>query len=255
MSEKTGSARSRYEAARTAFDAIFERHLDNGVEFISKDGIWIDPEVTIAPGVLILPGTILRGATVIGAGSTIGPDSLLEDVRVGENVTFNASQGRCCEIGDGATIGPWVQLRPDSVIGKNVHIGDFVEIKNSTIGEGTAVAHLTYIGDADVGKYCNFGCGVVVVNYDGEVKSRTKIGDHCFVGCNTNLVAPVRLGDGAYTAAGSTITDDLPAGALGIARARQITKEGWAASKLSAYIEKKTKLEQAAAEQQADNGK
>ena len=255
MSEKTGSARSRYEAARTAFDAIFERHLDNGVEFISKDGIWIDPEVTIAPGVLILPGTILRGATVIGAGSTIGPDSLLEDVRVGENVTFNASQGRCCEIGDRATIGPWVQLRPDSVIGKNVHIGDFVEIKNSTIGEGTAVAHLTYIGDADVGKYCNFGCGVVVVNYDGEVKSRTKIGDHCFVGCNTNLVAPVRLGDGAYTAAGSTITDDLPAGALGIARARQVTKAGWAENKLSAYIEKKTLLAQAAAEQQANNGK
>lgn len=246
MSENTGSARSRYEAARAAFDAAFERHLDAGVEFISKDGVCIDPEVEIAPGVLILPGTILRGKTVIGAGSVIGPDSLLEDAVVGENVTFNASQGRACRIGDGATIGPWVQLRPDSVIGKNVHIGDFVEIKNSTIGEGTAVAHLTYIGDADVGRYCNFGCGVVVVNYDGEVKSRTSIGDYCFIGCNTNLVAPVRVGDGAYTAAGSTITEDVPPEALGIARARQVTKEGWAGPKLAAYIAKKQKLEAAA---------
>jgi len=238
-------ARSRYEAARAAFDATFERLLDTGVEFVSKDGICIDPEVEVAPGVLILPGTILRGKTKIGAGSVIGPNSLLENADVGAGVTFNASQGRDCTIADGATIGPWVQLRPDSRIGKDVHIGDFVEIKNSTIGEGTAVAHLTYIGDADVGRYCNFGCGVVVVNYDGEVKSRTTVGDYCFIGCNTNLVAPVHIGDGAYTAAGSTITEDLPDGSLGIARARQVTKEEWATSKLAAYIDKKRRLEDA----------
>ena len=249
MSEQNRSARSRYEAARAAFDAAFERHLDAGVEFVSRDGICIDPEVEIAPGVLILPGTILRGKTRIGAGSVIGPNSLLEDAEVGEQVTFNASQGRKCVIGDGATIGPWVQLRPDSVIGKRVHIGDFVEIKSSTIGEGTAVAHLTYIGDADVGRYCNFGCGVVVVNYDGEVKSRTKVGDYCFIGCNTNLVAPVKLGDGVYTAAGSTITEDLPDGSLGIARTRQTVKEGWAADKLAAYREKKMRLAQQAAQE------
>lgn len=246
--EQNNTARARYEAAKAAFDSTFERHLDNGVEFISRDGICIDPEVVIAPGALILPGTILKGKTVIGAGCTIGPNSLLENAVFGEQVTFNASQGRNCTVADGAEIGPYVQLRPDSHIGERVHIGDFVEIKNSTIGEGTAVAHLTYIGDADVGKYCNFGCGVVVVNYDGEVKSRTVVGDYCFVGCNTNLVAPVRLGDGAYTAAGSTITKDLPAAALGIARARQVIKEDWAGEKLSAYVEKKTRLEQQAKE-------
>ena len=239
MSEQNRSARSRYEAARAAFDAAFERHLDAGVEFVSRDGICIDPEVEIAPGVLILPGTILRGKTRIGAGSVIGPNSLLEDAEVGEQVTFNASQGRKCVIKDGATIGPWVQLRPDSVIGKRVHIGDFVEIKNSTVGAKTSVSHLTYVGDSDVGEGCNFGCGVVTVNYDGEKKSRNTIGDYCFIGCNTNLVAPVTLGDGAYTAAGSTITKDVPAGALAVARTRQENKEGWAEGKLRAYKEKK----------------
>lgn len=243
MEHSAQSARDRFMAAETRYQETFFRHLDHGVEFISRDGICIDPEVVIAPGALILPGTILKGKTVIGAGSVIGPNSLLENAEIGENVTFNASQGRECTVDDGAEIGPYVQLRPDSHIGKRVHIGDFVEIKNSTIGEGTAVAHLTYIGDADVGKYCNFGCGVVVVNYDGQVKSRTVVGDYCFIGCNTNLVAPVRVGDGAYTAAGSTITEDLPPQSLGIARARQAVKEGWAADKLAAYIEKKTRLE------------
>lgn len=239
--EKTATARSRYQAARAAFDAAFERHLDAGVEFISKD-VYIDPEVVLAPGVLILPGTILRGKTSIGAGSVIGPGSLLADAEVGSGVTFNASQGYSCRIGDGCTVGPYAHLRPGSVLGPGVHVGDFVEIKNSTIGQGTAVAHLTYIGDADIGRFCNFGCGVVVVNYDGAVKSRTRVGDFCFIGCNTNLIAPVTIGDGAYTAAGSTITADLPAGALGIARARQVNREGWAKPKLAAYIEKKQKL-------------
>lgn len=246
MENNTLTARQKLEASEAAFKETFERHLDNGVEFISRDGICIDPEVIIAPGALILPGTILKGKTVIGAGCTIGPNSYLEDAVFGENVKFNASQARKCTVANGAEIGPYVQLRPDSHIGERVHIGDFVEVKNSTIGEGTAVAHLTYIGDADVGKYCNFGCGVVIVNYDGAEKHRTTIGDYCFIGCNTNLVAPVCLGDGAYTAAGSTITKDLPAGSLGVARARQITREGWAEAKLSAYIAKKTRQEQEA---------
>lgn len=242
MNSNTQTARARFLAREQAFRDTFERHLDAGVEFICRDGICIDPEVVIAPGATILPGTILKGKTIIGAGCVIGPNSLLEDAVLGENIKFNASQGRQCTIADEAEIGPYVQLRPDSHIGKKVHIGDFVEIKNSTIGEGTAVAHLTYIGDATVGKYCNFGCGVVFVNYDGEIKSRTEVGDYCFIGCNTNLVAPVRIGDGAYTAAGSTITEDVPPAALGIARARQITKENWAEQKLSAYISKKTGL-------------
>ena len=216
-----------YRQRRAAFEATFERHLAAGVVFYSADGILIDDTVEIAPGAVILPGTILRGETKIGAGSVIGPNSLLENVTVGENVKFNASQGY------------------DSRVCENVHIGDFVEIKNSTVGKGTSVSHLTYVGDSDVGKYCNFGCGVVTVNYDGAAKHRNAIGDYAFIGCNTNLVAPVSVGDGAYTAAGSTITDDVPAGALGIARARQVNKPQWAKGKLEKFIAKQQAKEEA----------
>ena len=131
------------------------------------------------------------------------------------------------EIQEGADIGPFVHLRPNAKIGPHTHLGNFVEVKNARIGEGTKVSHLTYVGDADVGKSVNFGCGCVTVNYTGKEKHRTVIGDHAFIGCNSNLVAPVRVGDYGYTAAGSTITDDVPANALGIARARQVNKEGW----------------------------
>ena len=140
---------------------------------------------------------------------------------------------------------PFAHIRPDSRVCENVHIGDFVEIKNSTVGKGTSVSHLTYVGDSDVGKYCNFGCGVVTVNYDGAAKHRNTIGDYAFIGCNTNLVAPVSVGDGAYTAAGSTITDDVPAGALGIARARQVNKPQWAKGKLEKFIAKQQAKEEA----------
>lgn len=233
-----------FDAAQRRRQEALRRHLAAGVVFESFDGILIDDTVAIAPGAVILPGTILRGATSIGAGSVIGPNSLLENVAVGENVRFNASQGYNSTIGDGASIGPFVHIRPDSHIGPRVHIGDFVEVKNSTVGEGTSVSHLTYVGDSDVGRWCNFGCGVVTVNYDGESKHRNTIGDYVFIGCNSNLVAPVTLGDGAYTAAGSTITEDVPAGALGIARARQVNKAGWAEKKLEKYMEKQRKKQQ-----------
>ena len=219
-----------YRQRRAAFEATFERHLAAGVVFYSADGILIDDTVEIAPGAVILPGTILRGETKIGAGSVIGPNSLLENVTVGENVKFNASQGYDSVIEGGAAIGPFAH---------------FVEIKNSTVGKGTSVSHLTYVGDSDVGKYCNFGCGVVTVNYDGAAKHRNTIGDYAFIGCNTNLVAPVSVGDGAYTAAGSTITDDVPAGALGIARARQVNKPQWAKGKLEKFIAKQQAKEEA----------
>ena len=217
------------------------RHLENGVEFWSLDNVFIGPEVEIEAGAVILPGTILKGRTRVGADSVIGPNSLLEDAAVGRGTVFNASQGYRCTIGEGAKIGPFVHIRPDSVIGDEVKVGDFVEVKNSTIGRGTSIAHLTYVGDSDVGSHCNFGCGVVTVNYDGEHKQRTVIEDFAFIGCNTNLVAPVRVGEGAYTAAGSTVTKDVPAGALGIARARQVNMEGWAEKKLAAYKEKHSK--------------
>ena len=130
----------------------------------------------------------------------------------------------------GAHVGPFAYIRPNCHVGSDVKVGDFVELKNSTIGEGTKISHLTYVGDADVGRKVNFGCGTVLVNYDGNRKYRSTIGDHCFIGCNTNLVSPVHIGDGAYTAAGSTITQDVEPDALAIARARQVAKPGWAAA-------------------------
>lgn len=245
MSTMENEAVQAYRARRAAYEKTFERHLAAGVVFEAPDGILIDDTVEIAPGAVILPGTILRGATKIGAGSVIGPNSLLENVTVGENVRFNASQGYDSVVENGASVGPFSQLRPDSHVGENVHIGDFVEVKNSVIGKGTAVSHLTYIGDSDVGRCCNFGCGVVMVNYDGAEKHRNTVGDYAFIGCNTNLVAPVTVGDGAYTAAGSTITGEVPAGALGIARARQVNKPDWAKEKLRPYIAKQKAKEAA----------
>ncbi len=235
------SSIEKFNETKALFEATFLRHLENGVIFLSDSGILIDETVEIEAGATILPGTILRGATKISCGATIGPNSLLHNATVGKNVVFNASQGYDCVIGDDTKIGPFVHIRPDTDIGKGVKIGDFVEVKNSVIKDGSSIAHLTYIGDTDMGRHCNIGCGVVTVNYDGENKARTVIGDYCFVGCNTNLVAPVELGDGAYTAAGSTITKNLAPGDLAIARSRQTNKSGWAQHKLQKYRDKKNK--------------
>ncbi|HEX2938571.1 MAG TPA: DapH/DapD/GlmU-related protein, partial [Ruminiclostridium sp.] len=209
-------------------DKLFEK----GISIVDCSGVNINPDVRIGHDTVILPGTIIKGATKIGEGCVIGPNSLIDNCVFGDNVVFNASQAKDSEIKSGATIGPFSNIRPNCVLEKNVHVGDFVEVKNSNIGEGTKVAHLTYVGDSDVGGGVNFGCGVVTVNYDGVKKSRTTIGDNAFIGCNTNLVAPVKVGNGAYTAAGSTITKDIPDGALSVARSRQENIEGWAAKKL-----------------------
>jgi len=165
---------------------------------------------------------------VIGVNCTIGPNALLEQAVIGNGVTVNASQIYESSVGDKTNIGPFAYLRPHCQIGSDVKLGDFVEVKNSVVGDGTKVSHLTYIGDSDVGKRINFGCGTVTVNYDRAKKHRTTIGDDAFIGCNTNLIAPVTVGEGAYIAAGSTITDDVPSQALSIARARQINKDDWA---------------------------
>lgn len=211
---------------------VIDRHMSNGVEFTCTDGITIGRDVRIGAGTSILPGTILTGKTIIGENCVIGPNSIVEDTAVGNGTTLNYVQAYRSVIGDGVKIGPFVHIRPDSVIKDGVKIGDFVEVKNSTIGEKTAVAHLTYVGDSDVGQNVNFGCGCVTVNYDGAKKSRTTIKDNAFIGCNTNLVAPVTVGNGAYTAAGSTITKDVPDNALAIERAEQKIKEGYALRKL-----------------------
>lgn len=211
---------------------VIEKHLENGVEFICTDGVIIGRDVKIGVGTEIKQGCTLSGNTIIGEDCVIGPNCLLNDTIVGNNTILNSVQSNQAFVGNSVKIGPYVQLRPNSTIHDNVKIGDFVEIKNSTIGEGTAVAHLTYIGDSDVGKHVNFGCGCVTVNYDGKVKNRCIIGDNCFIGCNTNLIAPVKLGKGVYTGAGSTVTKDVPDFALAIERAPFKIKDGYSLKKL-----------------------
>lgn len=222
---------------------VLDKHLDNGVEIVCADGIIISPDVEIEAGAKILPGCILMGKTRIGKDSVIGPNSQLRDTVVGENSALNSVVANEATVGNNCSIGPFVQLRPNTVIKDYAHVGDFVEIKNSTIGEGTSVSHLTYVGDSDVGKNVNFGCGTVTSNYDGNVKARCEIGDNAFIGCNTNLIAPVKIGKAAYTAAGSTIDKDVPDGALGIARSRQENKDGFAEKKLQRHLEKGKKFE------------
>lgn len=204
-----------------------EFHLSAGVDIPFSDGVIIEPGAEIGIDTLILPGTIIKGKTKIGKNCVIGPNSIISDSVIEDNAKLNNVQ--CCQsvVKSGADIGPFVHIRPNSVIGNGVHLGNFVEVKNSNIDTGTKVSHLTYVGDSDVGKRVNFGCGTVTVNYTGKAKYRTVIGDDVFIGCNTNLVAPVKVGNGAYTAAGSTITEDVPEDALGIARARQVNKIGW----------------------------
>lgn len=204
-----------------------EFHLNAGVEIPYSDGVIIESGVEIGVDTCIMPNTIIKGNTKIGKNCVIGPNSVISDSTICDNVKLNNVQCYQSTVKSGADIGPFVHIRPNSVIGEGVHLGNFVEVKNSAIDTGTKVSHLTYVGDSDVGKRVNFGCGTVTVNYSGKAKYRTTIGDDVFIGCNTNLIAPATVGDGAYTAAGSTITDDVPENALGIARARQVNKLGW----------------------------
>ena len=206
---------------------INRRLADSGVIFCDSATCYIDEAVRIGKGTQILPNTVIMGNTVIGENCTIGPNTVISDCNIGNQNEIRASYLTEATVENETTIGPFAYLRPHTHIKNKVKIGDFVEIKNATIGEGTKASHLTYIGDADVGSYCNFGCGSIVVNYDGKHKHRSRIGDHAFIGCNTNLVSPVTIGSHGYTAAGSTVTRDVPEGALAIARARQENKEGW----------------------------
>lgn len=208
-----------------------EKAVENGAVIPLYDGVVIGDGVKLEKGVVVLTGTVLLGDTHVDEDTVIGPNSLLYNMKVGKRNHLNSVQGYESEIEDDCGIGPFVHIRPNSFVKSAVHLGNFVEVKNSTVGEETSVSHLTYIGDSDVGRNVNFGCGCVTVNFDGKNKHRTTVGDHCFIGCNTNLVAPVKVGDWAYTAAGSTITQDVPADALGIGRARQINKEKWVEKK------------------------
>lgn len=204
-----------------------KKAIEKGAHIPVTDGVIIGDNVKIGEGAFILKGTILLGETKIGDNCVIGPDCLLFNMKVGSDTHLNAVQGYQSEIGCGCDFGPFTHIRPNTHIKDNVHLGNFVEAKNSNIDCGTKVSHLTYVGDSDVGRNINFGCGCVTVNYNGKNKNRCKIGDNAFIGCNTNLIAPVTVGEGAYTAAGSTITDDVPEDSLAIARARQVNKTGW----------------------------
>lgn len=203
----------------------------DGVDIQCTDGVMIGKDVNIGGSTRILPNTIILGNTVIGDGCVIGPNTYIKDSEIGNEVILDNCKVTDSKIEDGADCGPFVKVRAGSVLKKGVHIGNFVEVKNSVVGEGTKSAHLTYIGDSDVGKNVNFGCGTVTSNFDGKEKSRCTIGDGAFIGCNTNLIAPVKVGELAYIAAGSTITDDIPDEALSVARAKQVNKEGWVARK------------------------
>lgn len=207
------------------------RHMENGVTIISPSNTFISKDTQIDSDTVIYPNTHIEGKTRIGKDSIIGPNNRIINSVIGDNVNIQSSTVLDSTINKNTSIGPYAYIRPNSVIGKNVKIGDFVEVKNSNIGDNTKVSHLTYIGDADVGENVNFGCGTVIVNYDGINKNRTIIEDNAFIGCNTNLVSPVKVENNAYTAAGSTITKDVPAYSLGIGRAKQVNKEQWVQKK------------------------
>jgi bifunctional UDP-N-acetylglucosamine pyrophosphorylase/glucosamine-1-phosphate N-acetyltransferase len=224
----------RADLARVAEEArrrILTGHMLAGVTIEDPGATWVDADVEIAADTTILPGTSLRGGSSIGAGSTIGPMTTLIDSRVGERATVVHSFLTGCEVSNEATVGPFAYLRPDARIGEGAKAGTFVEIKNSEIGAGAKVPHLSYIGDAVVGEGSNLGASTVTANYDGRNKNRTKIGKNVRTGVDTTFVAPVEVGDDAYTGAGSVITEDVPPGALGISRAEQKNVEGYGSKK------------------------
>ncbi len=212
---------------------VIDKHFENGVEFISLDGVYISPDAKIGCDTVIYPNTIIKENVVIGEDCKIGPSTLIQDSVIDDRVSLNQVQCYKSKVHHDTDIGPFVHIRPNSEIDHHVHIGDFVEVKNSFVGAGTGISHLTYVGDSDVGKNVNFGCGVVTVNYDGVNKHRCTIKDGAFIGCNTNLIAPVTIGENGYTGAGSTITDDVPDEALGIARAKQQIKKDFSTKKLA----------------------
>ena len=223
------SRRQLAEAENIMRQRILNKLMDDGVTIMDPVSTFIEKGVEIGQDTVIYPYTWLEGTTKIGEDCQIGPNVRLTNVRIGNTAELQFVYGHDCEVQDNVVIGPYVHLRPDTVIGDNVKIGNFVEVKNSHVGTGSKLPHLSYIGDSDIGSSVNIGCGCITVNYDGKKKHRTIIEDNVFVGCNSNMVAPVTIGAGAYIGAGSTITKDVPGDDLGIARAKQKNIEGWAA--------------------------
>jgi bifunctional UDP-N-acetylglucosamine pyrophosphorylase / glucosamine-1-phosphate N-acetyltransferase len=210
---------------------LLEDAMLAGVTVVDPGSTWLDVTVSYEPDAMVLPGTQLAGATHLGAGCEVGPNSRLVDTTVGEGATVSNTVAQSAQIGQGTSVGPFAYLRPGTKLGAKSKVGGFVEVKNTEIGEGTKVPHLSYVGDATIGEYTNIGAASVFVNYDGMDKHRTTIGSHCRTGADNMFVAPVTVGDGAYTAAGSVITRDVPAGSLAVARGQQRNIPGWVARK------------------------
>lgn len=215
------------EAEKIMQKRINEYHMRNGVTMRNPESVYIEDGVEIGNDTEICQNVTIKSGTKIGSDCVIGSGSMLDRAVIHDGVDVLSSVILESEVDEGTHVGPFAYIRPNCHVGKKVKVGDFVELKNSNIDDGTKISHLTYIGDSDVGKRVNFGCGTVTCNYDGKKKYRTTIGDDCFVGCNTNFVSPINVGDGVYIAAGSTITEDIPENSLSIARARQVNKEGW----------------------------
>ncbi|MFD0962132.1 bifunctional UDP-N-acetylglucosamine diphosphorylase/glucosamine-1-phosphate N-acetyltransferase GlmU [Paenibacillus chungangensis] len=216
------------EAERLMRERINRSHLLGGVTLVDPASTYIEAGVQIGADSVLYPGTVLRGSTVIGEDCVIGPGADIQDSKLGDGVAVKHSVLEGAEVGTDSAIGPYAYLRPGAVIGRGCKVGDFVEVKNATIGDGSKVSHLSYIGDAKIGKDVNVGCGAITVNYDGFNKAVTEVGDGAFIGSNVNLVAPITIGDSAYVVAGSTVTHDVPSGDLAIARERQVNKPGYA---------------------------
>jgi bifunctional UDP-N-acetylglucosamine pyrophosphorylase/glucosamine-1-phosphate N-acetyltransferase len=228
------------EAAARA--RLLEQHMLAGVTILDPPSTMIDAGVTIAEDTTIEPFSVLRGSTIVGSGSTIGPATTLIDTTVAESARVVQSYLQECEVGPQCVVGPFTHLRPGTRLAEGAKAGAFVEIKNSEIGPGVKVPHLSYIGDTDLGEGTNIGAGTITANYDGAKKHRTRVGRNVRTGVHTSLVAPVSVGDGAYTGAGSVITEDIPSEALGIARARQENVEGYAARAPAADKKEKRKV-------------
>jgi bifunctional UDP-N-acetylglucosamine pyrophosphorylase/glucosamine-1-phosphate N-acetyltransferase len=215
------------DAARVLNARIVRRHQLAGVTVQDPATTWIDLDVSIEPDAEVLPGTQLIGATAIASGAVVGPDTTLRDTEVGVGAVVNRVDATLAVIGDGASVGPFAYLRPGTILGDGGKIGTFVETKNATIGRGSKVPHLSYIGDAEVGEDSNIGANTITANYDGVHKHRTEVGSNVRTGSHNVFVAPVRIGDGAYTGAGTTVRKDVPAGSLAISYAPQRNTDGW----------------------------
>lgn len=219
---------NEYKQRKDKWRKIAEKHIEAGVDIFDIDNVYIDEDVRIGEGTVIGPCVRLEGSTVIGKNCKIEQNSRIANATIGDDVRIDNSVILDSSVGSNTSVGPFAYIRPGSTIGEACKVGDFVEVKNASMGNGSKSAHLTYIGDADIGENVNLGCGVVFVNYDGKNKHRSTVGDGCFIGCNVNLVSPVDVGDGAYIAAGSTVTKDIPKDALSVGRARQKNIENWA---------------------------